>query len=102
MTSATQDQQVQAEVPQPHDPEREIDAKSATKWFIGGSLVLFVTLWILLPIFVRVQEVERMKKVDLTPNAELATVREAQTQFLNGANPTKKTVEQAMLDALKK
>ena len=89
-------------VPQSHDPENDIDAKSATWWVLGGTVLLFISLWIMLPIFTRVQEVERRKKVDLTPNTELNEVLEAQNRFLSGANPTKKTLDQAIAEALRK
>ncbi len=81
-----------------HDPEHDIDAKSATIWVVAGSIVLFLSLWIMLPIFVRVQEEERSRKVNGLASDELHNVVEAQHQFLGGANPTKKTIEQAMKD----
>ena len=106
METATQDQTKSASpnagVPAPNDPENDIDAKSLTLWVLSGTIVLFIALWMMLPIFVRVQEAERLKKVDSTPNTEFEQAREAQTQFLNGANPTKKTLDQALTEALKK
>ena len=46
----------------PLDPENDIDAKSATYWVLGGTVVLFLSLWVMVPIFVRVQEEEQRKK----------------------------------------
>ena len=79
-----------------------IDAKSATWWVLGGTVVLFISLWVMLPIFIRVQEEERMRKVDTTPNAELNENRKKQDAFLTGSNPKNKTLDQAMIEALRK
>ena len=107
MSTATQDQPAQesskpADMPAPLDPENEIDAKSATWWVLGGTVVLFISLWIMLPIFIRVQEEERMRKVDSTPNTELTEALEADNAFLAGSNPKRKTLDQAMAEALRK
>ena len=63
------------------DPENEIDARSATIWVVGGAIVTFLSLWIMVPIFMRVLDEERMQKVaqwNTLPAAqllfELATV----------------------------
>jgi hypothetical protein len=82
--------------PVAHDPERDIDARSATIWFVGGAIALFACLWVLLPIFLRVLEEERFRKVDQVPATERDDVFEAQREFLNGANPKKKTIDQVM------
>jgi hypothetical protein len=78
------------------DPENDIDARSATIWFIAGAIVLFISLWLMLPIFVRVQEEERIRKVDEAPNVERQLVEEAEHDYLNGQNPSKKSIEQVM------
>ncbi|MCA8976951.1 MAG: hypothetical protein KDC98_19665 [Planctomycetes bacterium] len=89
------------EVPQPLDPEHDIDAKSATWWVLGGTIVLFVSLWVMVPIFVRVQEEEKQKKT--SPDLELQEVRDEQTDFLDGTtNPKRKSIDQAMAEALRK
>lgn len=72
------------------DPEHDIDAKSATIWFIGGTLATFGILWVLVPIFLRVLDEERIRKVDTAPTTELTKVRGEQDAFLNGGNPQKK------------
>ncbi|MCA8952159.1 MAG: hypothetical protein KDE27_21800 [Planctomycetes bacterium] len=108
MSIATQDQPTKAhsaavDMPEPLDPEHDIDAKSATWWVLGGTVVLFLSLWVMLPIFMRVQEEERIRKVDTTPNTELDEVLAEQNAFLHEkANPTRKTLEQAMAEALRK
>ncbi|MCR9244462.1 MAG: hypothetical protein NXI31_05480 [bacterium] len=106
MSTATQEKPASSpaspEMPAPHDMENDIDAKSATWWVLIGTVVLFISLWAMVPIFVRIQEEERVRKVDDTPNAELEEVREAQNDFLGGANPMRKSLDQAMRDALKK
>lgn len=107
MSTATQDQPAQqastrVDTPPPHDPENDIDAKSATWWVLGGTIVLFISLWAMLPIFVRVQEEERKRKVDSRPNAELTEAMQRENEFLAGANPQGKSLEQVMQEALKK
>jgi cytoskeletal protein RodZ len=79
--------------PLPLDPEHDIDAKSATWWVVGGSIVLFLSLWVMVPIFMRVQEAERERKVDSAPNTERNDVHDAEMEFLQGANPTKKSID---------
>jgi hypothetical protein len=80
-------------VPVEQDPEHDIDARAATIWVVGGAIVLFVGMWLLFPIFLRVQEAERMRKVDDTPNVELEQTRAAERAFLQGQNPTKKSID---------
>jgi hypothetical protein len=82
--------------PEPHDPERDIDAKSATIWFICGAIAVFACLWLLLPIFLKVLEEERHRKIDQVQPAEREEVFDAQREFLNGANPAKKSIDQVM------
>lgn len=80
------------------DPEHDIDARSATLWVVGGALITFLSLWLMLPIFERVQHEDRRRKIDELPTVELNDVREAQQEFLNGANPTKRKIDQVMKD----
>jgi hypothetical protein len=70
-------------------------------WVVGGAAVLFLSLWVMVPIFMRVLEVERKQKIDLAPTVELHDVRDAETEFLDGANPTKKNI-QSVVDSLRK
>lgn len=84
--------------PQPLDPENDIDAKSSMVWVLGGTIVLFLSLWVMLPIFTRVQDRERQRKVDQVPAEELHAVQEAQAEFLGGANPTKRNLNQVLKD----
>lgn len=81
-----------------HDPENDIDARSATIWVVVGSILLFLSLWIMLPIFIRVQDEERKRKIDEVPTTELNELFEVERAFLAGQNPTKKTIDQAMKD----
>jgi hypothetical protein len=85
----------------PLDPENDIDAKSATRWVIGGSIVLFVSLWVLVPIFVQVQDYEHRRKVNEAPNAELKGILETEDAFLNGQNPNNKQID-AIVDSLRR
>lgn len=80
----------------PHDPENDIDAKSATIWVLVGTVVLFLSLWVMVPIFTRVNEAEREDKIYSVENLELEDVLDSEHQFLNGANPTKRTIDQVL------
>jgi hypothetical protein len=82
--------------PVANDPEHDIDARSATIWVVVGALATFLSLWLMVPIFQRVQEAERMRKVDQAPNVELDEVKAEEHVFLDGRNPTKRTIEQVM------
>ena len=84
------------------DPEHDIDARSATLWVVLGTIVLFLSLWIMLPIFERVQDEERMRKVNTMQSEELINALEAQHQFLDGANPKKKSIAQSIKELSKK
>lgn len=85
----------------PLDPEHDIDARSATLWFVGGTIVLFLSLWLMVPIFMRVLDAERMNKIDKAPTTELNDVTDAEKEFLGGDNPTKKNI-QTVVDSLRK
>ncbi|MBL8727143.1 MAG: hypothetical protein JNM25_01845 [Planctomycetes bacterium] len=78
------------------DPEHDIDARSATIWVVVGALATFLSLWLMVPIFQRVQEAERVRKIDQAPNVELDEVRAAEQVFLSGRNPTKRSIEQVL------
>jgi beta-lactamase regulating signal transducer with metallopeptidase domain len=80
----------------PLDPEHDIDARSATLWVVGGTIVLFLSLWVMVPIFMRVLDKEREHKIDKAATTELHEVLDAENEFLNGANPTKKTIQSAI------
>lgn len=82
--------------PTPIDPENDIDAKSSTWWVVGGTIVLFLSLWVMVPIFLRVQDEEHMKKINMQPNDEYESVREHELEFLGGANPQKKSIEDVL------
>lgn len=86
----------------PLDPEHDIDAKSAARWVIGGAVVFFVGMWLLLPIFTRVLEFERRQKIGLAPTTERNDVEDAEGQFLEGANPTKKRIDDVIAKLRKK
>ncbi len=79
-----------------HDPEHDIDAVWSTVWVAGGAVVFFVCMWLLFPIFLRVQDEERKRKIDLVPTTELNAAVKSERAFLNGENPTKKTIDQVL------
>ena len=80
----------------PLDPEHDIDAKSATIWVIGGAVVLFVSLWLMVPIFMRVLQHEQIRKVNEAPTTERNNLQAAELEFLNGANPSKRSIEDVL------
>jgi hypothetical protein len=83
------------------DPEHDIDARSATYWVVGGAIVLFLSLWVMVPIFMRVLEAEREHKMDRAATPELHDVRADEDEFLRGGNPTKKNID-AVVEALRR
>ena len=85
----------------PLDPENDIDAKSATRWVVGGAIVLFACLWILIPIFVQVQDFEQQRKVNESPTEELNDALAREQAWLNGANPKKKNIDD-VVDGLRR
>jgi len=82
--------------PEMHDPEHDIDARSATIWVVGGTIVFFVGMWLLLPIFIRVQHAEHQRKVELAPNTQVEKLKAQEMQFLQGQNPSKKSIDQVL------
>lgn len=84
--------------PTPLDPENDIDARSAAIWVIGGTIVFFLSMWLMLPVFTRVQEEEHRRKVEEAPTVELQGVLATQRQFLDGHNPKGLKIDQVMKD----
>lgn len=80
----------------PLDPEHDIDARSATMWVVGGAIATFLCLWLMVPIFVRVQEIDRVRKVDQAENAELKALVTEERQILDGVNPTKRSIDDVL------
>ena len=77
----------------PLDPENDIDAGKAFWWLVGSSVVLFGSLWLLVPIFLQVQDFEQNRKVNQAVTTELNNVIKTESEFLNGGNPTKKKID---------
>ena len=75
------------------DPEHDIDARSATLWVVGGAVVLFLSLWLMVPIFMRVLGAERERKMDNAATTELDDVRAQEQEFLRGGNPKRKDLD---------
>ncbi len=89
--------------PEPHDPEHDIDAKSTTIWVVASSIVLFLSLYFLLPLFDMVMTIERDKKVNNLPAAELEELLGSEHSFLRGdASRAKKSIEQVMQEMVPK
>lgn len=86
-----------AATPEPIDPERDIDAKSTTFWFIASSVVFFVSFYFLIPVFDRVLQQERDRKINSLPNHELNEARAVENAFLSGqSSKSKKSIETVM------
>jgi hypothetical protein len=88
--------------PEPVDPERDIDARSTTIWVVVSTVVLFVGLYFLLPLFDMVLKTEWERKVENREAVELKDVREAESSFLRGEESrSKKTIEQVMQEMVR-
>lgn len=88
--------------PEPHDPEHDIDAKNTSIWVVGSAIVLFIALYLLLPLFDVVMTTERDRKINLLPAVELQEVRAAEDKFLRGEESrAKKPIEQVMREMVK-
>lgn len=85
--------------PEPHDPEHDIDAKSTSTWVLVSTVVLFISLYFMLPMFDVVMTAERNRKINLAPSEELDAARAKEDKFLRGG---KKTIEQVMQEMVKK
>lgn len=85
----------------PLDPENDIDAGKAVYWCVGTSVVLFACLWVLVPIFLQVQDAEIERKINQAPTQELNDNHKVENQFLDGDNPTKKNID-AVVDSLRR
>ena len=85
--------------PQPHDPEHDIDAKSTSTWVLVSAVVLFISLYFMLPMFDVVMTAERDRKINQAPTLELDSARATEEKFLHGP---KKTIEQVMQEMVKK
>jgi len=89
-------------LPEPVDPERDIDAKSTTFWVIVSTIVFFVSFYFLLPLFDRVLMQERDRKINNLPNTELKEVLDTEHAFLRGeTSKSKKSIEQVMQEMAK-
>ena len=85
--------------PEPIDPEKDIDARSTTIWVLASAVVLFVSLYFMLPLFDRILEIERTKKIDNAPADELENILEDERAFLRGEYSTsKKSIERVMAE----
>lgn len=81
----------------PLDPEHDIDAKSSAYWVLGSSVVLFVSLYFMLPMFDSVMTTERDRKINNRPNLELDAAQKVEGAFLRGEqSKTKRSIEQVM------
>lgn len=80
----------------PLDPENDIDARSATLWVVLGAIVLFISLWLMVPMFTIIQHKELMRKVELAPTEERDDVMASEAEYLQGANPAKKKIDDVL------
>ena len=84
----------------PLDPENDIDGIKAVWWCLGTCVAVFGCLWLLVPIFLQVQDVEISRKVNEAPTTELNQKIATEDKFLHGDNPTKKDIDD-VVDALR-
>jgi ribonucleotide reductase beta subunit family protein with ferritin-like domain len=84
------------------DPERDIDGRSTTFWFIVSAIVFFVGFYFMLVLFDRVLMQERNKKIDSLATNELRELRATEDAYLNGDNKSKKTIQQVMKEMVPK
>jgi hypothetical protein len=87
------------EDPKPLDPAHEINARSVVTWVVAWSVVLFVGLWLMLVVFERVWQDERVTKIELPDSEELKKTRDDENVYLSGkweANFPRKSIEQVM------
>lgn len=80
----------------PLDPENDIDARSATLWVVLGAIVLFISLWLMVPMFTIIQHKELERKVEKAPTEERHNVFAAEEEFLDGANASKKKIDDVL------
>lgn len=78
----------------PLDPERDIDAKSTSIWVLASAVVLFLSLYFMLPLFDSVLNTEIDRKIYNAPTTELNKAREEEGKFLRPQG--KKSIEQVM------
>jgi hypothetical protein len=91
--------------PKPLDPAHEINARSIVTWVVAWSGILFVGLWLMLVVFERVMQDERVDKIESQPNTELNDTKKDETLYLSGqweANFPRKTIEQVMQEMVHK
>ena len=84
----------------PLDPENDIDGIKAVWWCLGTCVAVFGCLWLLVPIFLQVQDVEISRKVNEAPTTELNKKIATEDKFPHGDKPTKKDID-AVVDALR-
>jgi hypothetical protein len=87
--------------PAPLDPEHDIDARTTAIWCVAWAVVLFAALYFMLPLFDRVLQQERNRKIDSLPAEELQDVVGTERAFLRGEeSPAKKPIEQVMREMI--
>lgn len=77
----------------PLDPEHDIDGNKAVWWCVGTCLAVFGCLYLLVPIFLQVQDAEFERKVNQSKTVELNTLTTSEDAFLDGKNPTGKNID---------
>ena len=83
--------------PQPVDPENDIDARTTTIWVIASTLVLYASLYFMVPVFDRVMNEERREKVNELPPVQYEEIWTTEQEFLNGEmSDSKKTIDDIM------
>jgi hypothetical protein len=94
-----QHQHPSSEDPKPLDPAHEINARSVVTWVVAWSAILFAGLWLMLVVFARVWQDERVTKIELQESQELNDNRGKEADYLSGKwekNFPRKSIEDVM------
>ena len=85
--------------PEPNDPENDINARMTTIWVIASTLVLYASLYFMVPVFDRVMNEERREKVNEREPVQYEEIWTTEQEFLNGElSDSKKTIEEIMVE----
>lgn len=85
--------------PEPIDPENDIDARTTAIWVVASAIVLYASLYFMVPVFDRVMNEERREKVNEREPVQYEEIWATEQEFLNGEmSDSKKTIEDIMVE----
>ena len=89
--------------PAPHDPENDIDARTTAIWVVVSTLVVYASLYFMVPVFDRVMNEERREKVNEREPVQYEEIWTNEQEFLNGElSNSKKSIEDIMAEMVNK